>query len=532
MMSELPLEENYLCTEQPVDQGHANRLLTSKNIRTAALGCIMWAGAVIGGNTAIELAGETEGQVCAVSASIEHTPFTTHTSDPSFVAQLAPGFSAAVPEVSDNPFLKSRLTVTDIDRDKVEKLQNTLANGSTAELKELEQLCRDDARDLLSESGKNAILFGGVGSLIGGLSVFAAVNLIKPTELARSKRLALMVSTTALAALPGIGSLAWAGSTINEDALKNPEYRGVLRDIEELVDSGRLTLEGYQEKSGELTRWIEQTAELQQALTEPTEKDGSLRILAIADVHSRPCTYERAELLARAYGVDFIINKGDEYEWAENEAGLIVPEDGCSGINGPADVDIPFYQVKGNHDSDSAMEKIDDIENVTVLDEEPIKIQYEVDGTAGVLTLMGIPDVRYTPDDSMLGESEPRTDLLSLYTPERFSRIKQYQPDILITHDPRLLEEMQQEMLIPESVKLLGAGHLHRAQIDQESYTALLLITGSSGGGGLRTYNGKGQPSQYSVIFMDPESKQVKRIELISVTNEGVVTLRNVDTSS
>lgn len=504
--------------------------ISSKQARVAALGGALWLGAVVGGNTAIELAGETEGEVCAVTATVEHTPFTIHTSEPSVEAQLAPGFSANIPKASSNPFLKSSVSITDIDKEEIKTLQQTLESGSTSELQALEEVCRREARALVVESGKNAIAVGGIGALIGSLSVYAGINVLRPTEMNRKRRLLLLASATLFAALPGLSSMAWAGSTVNEEAFKNPRYEGYLKDIEEIVDSGKLTLKGYQEKSGELTRWIEQIAQLQQELTAPTEDDGYLRFMVISDIHSRPCAYERIALLAAAYDTEFILNPGDEYEWAETESGLLAPKGGCNGVNGPDDIKQPIFQVKGNHDPDSAMKMLDQIDNVTVLDEEPSTIYYTIGGVKRKLTLMGIPDLRYTPDDEMQGADEAKTNLLELYLPERFEAIEKAKPDILMTHDPQLLKEMSQEDLIPESASLLAAGHTHTAKVHQKTdYNAPLLVTGSSGGGGLRTYEGNGQPSAYSMVFMDPATKKVVRIELISVSNEGVVTIENVD---
>lgn len=494
-----------------------------------ACGVLMLAGATLGGNTAAKHLGVTEGQVGPLTVEVQHEPLAIFSDQPKLSAQLAPGFPAQVPAAHESPFLRSNARVTDVNAEKVTELRDFLDTATSDDTSALEVDLQDQLQQLADHSAKKTVVAGGFGALGGGLAAYGLFNVLKPLGLRRRQLVGMLGTSIVLSGVLPSASFALAYNTINEQAIRNPELGGYLKDVDEVAQTAELSLQAYQEKSGALTQWIEQIVSLRDELLSDQPDSQYIKLLGISDIHSRPCTYGRVQMLAEAFDVTAIFNNGDEYEWGLSlEDQLRQAETVCPQGNSPDDVSYEIIQVKGNHDSEEMMGLLDQLENVTVTDGSIYTLWYHWNGAPKRIRVLGIADKRYTADDALTGENEGAITLQLLSDEER-QLIAQGDYDILMTHDPNLFQELDTAGLLPTDVSLLAAGHTHRAQVDQQSYDAPLLVTGSTGGGGLRTYQNGGQATAFSVVYLEPESLEVVRIDLISVDNDGRFSIRNVD---
>lgn len=493
------------------------------------------AGAVAGGKLFAERFGNTEGKVCAVTVEVEHDVFDTNKTPAAKVSTINSAW-IEFPNVHSNPFLKTSARVTDVDEEGVTELRELIDSGNEDDITQYESRCRRDAKWVVQKSVGHTILAGTSGALLGSMSAWGCLHLSsrvkRALRLEETKGKTLIPVSLLLAGAPALGSIAWAAGSFHDSAAKQPVYRGYFEDLENTVDLSKVSLEGYQQQGREFTRWIEQVAKLQESLASPEQTPNYVTILSISDIHSRPCAYERVQLLADAVGADFITNEGDEVEWDERESGLLVPADSCNGVDGPGDVDREIIQVEGNHDNDAVMDALDALSNVDVLDGETKTVSFtNQGGTRDSVRILGVPDRRYEADDVLQGRDEIKSNLISLLTDEEIQTIARGEYDILMAHDPKLVKELEYAGLLPDDIKLVSTGHTHKNKVDLETADVPILTTGSSGGGGLRSFERSGQPSEYSVIYLDPDTKDVVRISLISVTNQGEISIRNVDMS-
>lgn len=486
-----------------------------------------------GGKVFAEQFGSTEGRVCPITVEVSHDVFDIQKT-PSVTASTVKSAWVEIPNAHDNPVLKTRATLVDVDREGIAELRDLIENGSEESVADLEQRCQRDAEWLIKKSAVKTVGAGTAGAAIGALAGWGALHTSKKIReslaLDEGRRLVLVPASLLVVGVPAAASLTWAGMTVDEQALENPIAQGYFSDLEDTIRLSEQSLKGYQKQGREFTQWVEQVAQLQEGLTNPESAPDYITILSIADIHSRPCAYERVKLLAVAYDVDFITNGGDEVEWDERESGLLTPPGSCDGVDSPEQVGFKILQVEGNHDDDAVMANLDALSNVMVLDNEIVTMPYDkADGTSDSVRILGIADTRFEGDDPIEGRDEQKKNLLDRLSEAEIMNIARGDYDILLFHDPQLIEELERAGLLPRDIKLVSMGHRHVNKVASTEDGVPLLTTGSSGGAGLRGLNGGGYPSEYSVVYLDPDTKEVVRISLISVTNEGEISIRNVD---
>jgi predicted phosphodiesterase len=236
------------------------------------------------------------------------------------------------------------------------------------------------------------------------------------------------------------------------------------------------------------------------------------------------------QTIAKVFGVSFVINAGDETEWGSDLESSFLPGDACAArskadyLKDSDGQPLPVYQVKGNHDSTSTMEALAAEGNVTVLDGTGATATGTVLGKEVSVSLFGIGDSRYTPDDALVGKKEGDSSSLGGQAVLDARAVSRAGADIVVTHDPSAFDELSKaDFTCLAGSSLLIAGHTHKEDLSQRVQDVPLLVNGTTGGGGLRTAEGgnSGQSSVMTVVYLDPATKKVERYGVVTVANDG-----------
>jgi predicted phosphodiesterase len=489
---------------------------------------------LIAGNTAAKYLGTTEGRVGPATVQVSHNILGSSVRGGSeVVGDLEPAGKVEFNDLFTSP-LQTEVRVRGIDQNEALQLRTTLADSDAAAA--LEDEVVGQARRLLIRSALEALAWFVVGAAVGAIATVGVLDLLTSDVISiRSKQrdLRIVSLTAAVSLVLGITTFGTAALTLRTDGLAQPKLTGYLSDASTLLKATQTSLQNYQQQSSRLTAWLDQLAQTQQAFDQlaSQDDDGYLRFLVIADVHSRPCTYDRVRTIARVFGVGFVINAGDETEWGSEYESQVIPGDACSAKSRPdyltttAGAPIPVYQVKGNHDSASTMSDLGQETNVTVLDEQTANISVVTSGVSVSLSLFGFGDPRFTPDDAIEGkETGSATSVLGSSASRIGREIGATDPDIVVTHDPVAMKEVATASPVAfDGAHLLIAGHTHLEDTSQTIDGIPLLVNGTTGGGGLRTVQGgtSGQASVMTVVYLDPATKKIARYGIVTVNNDG-----------
>lgn len=310
----------------------------------------------------------------------------------------------------------------------------------------------------------------GVVQLVGGGFVLGAVAAV--LICGRAWRYAAAGGGAALLAVGGL--LGVTGATFDVAAFEQSRYSGTLARAPVVIDTLR-------ERAGVLddlrSRYETATERLSDLLVLVARPDIDPRtdttaILHVSDIHANPLGLEIAAELAEAFQVDAVIDTGDLGSNTLDTGSL-------SSLTGPIDrrladaideIDLPYYYVRGNHDSPLLMRILDSVDNITLMDKQIEEI--------GGLRILGWDDPTFTTDSSVTQEEKEEIRLEQ--APEVAALVEQTDPDILAVHDERLASESF------GSVPLVVAGHTHSRALEEIDGT-LLLRVGTTGATGLKS---------------------------------------------
>lgn len=264
-------------------------------------------------------------------------------------------------------------------------------------------------------------------------------------------------------------------------------------------------------------------AALQQRIEAKKTPDTALRIMFISDMHLA-ATYPLVAQYVTSYGVDLIVDTGDETEFGT--ANELTPHylDGLRAITATT----PMIWLAGNHDSPAVQAVMRTVPGVRVLGSKtPSANGYSVSAgelDAYGLTIAGLPDPRVyggpgpygsdAPDvvgplerlavhqalglerssaASAAPASDPPTPAASLPSgrPTAGQGPTGSQPrdpvfDIFATHEPIAADELRTKL--PGLIRQTDSGHVHKQNATgdiQDGDGNLDLVEGSTGAGGL-----------------------------------------------
>src|SRR5262249_35976988 len=256
-------------------------------------------------------------------------------------------------------------------------------------------------------------------------------------------------------------------------SLAEPRYQGLLTLAPQAVGSARDLTERFSQYRAQLASIIGNLSALYTAaegLDTFQPSSDTIRVLHVSDMHLNPEGFDLTEQVARQFHVDAIVDTGDINDWGTKLE--------SSFVNRIADLRVPYVFVRGNHDSRATQAAVAAQPNAIVLDGGSREV-------AG-LRFWGIGDPRFTPDKTN-GDTiaKEKADALA-FAPKVAHGLRASEPpaiDVALGHDPTVASGLGG--LTP----LVLAGHWHHFA-QRHIGDSLLLVEGSTGGGGLRTLQG------------------------------------------
>jgi predicted MPP superfamily phosphohydrolase len=342
-----------------------------------------------------------------------------------------------------------------------------------------------------------------------GLAIAAAVNMSLrylrgtprgPHEL-RHRAVQFGAAVLVTAVVGGYGVV-----TYNPDWVRESRLTGTLAAAQLFPDQ----LSAYYSQQSKAFDVLGSVVGIQAALQAQIEDQApatALQVMVISDMHLA-ANYALVAQYAASYGVDLIVNAGDESEFGTREELTPAYLDALRAVTATT----PMLWVAGNHDSPATVEVMRSVPGVTVLGtKSPAESGYVV--TAGVLrayglTIAGLSDPRvYGAPGAFGADATDVTDPLERGSVQAAvgqrsggdaagatgadpggaaDGAAQVGPvDLFLTHEPVQAEELR--TVLPGQVRQTVSGHVH-AQNDSQKIqdgTALDLVEGSTGAGGL-----------------------------------------------
>jgi predicted phosphodiesterase len=345
---------------------------------------------------------------------------------------------------------------------------------------------RTGVRDLLLRT----VVVTVVGAAMLGLLVFRRV------------RRTLAAAASGVAALVVIGGVTAA--TADSRSLAEPRFTGLLASAPGAVGDVRdilASVDAYGVQLGRLVVNVTDLYTVTSGLQTFVPDDGTLRVLHISDLHLNPTAYDIVESVVEQFRIDVVVDTGDSTDLG---TAAELPY-----VNAIGRLEVPYVWIRGNHDSRLVQDAVTRQPNATVLDGP------EVVEVAGV-RFLGQGDPRFIRDSETRGEAPPEVlELVGEQLREAYEDAEDA-PHLVLTHDPAT------------SGPLLGgppvvlAGHTHERSTETEDGTTL-LVQGSTGGAGLRALRGEDPtPVTLSVLYLDPEDKQLQAYDDITLGGVGV----------
>ncbi|MDQ1674499.1 MAG: hypothetical protein QOC98_3061 [Frankiaceae bacterium] len=213
-------------------------------------------------------------------------------------------------------------------------------------------------------------------------------------------------------------------------------------------------------------------------------------IMFVSDLHLA-AVYPLLQQYAVEYGVKLIVNTGDETEFGRRAELTPAYRTAMSALTRT----VPMLWVGGNHDSPEVAAVMRTIPGVTVLGGKTARPDGTIAVSAGVvdafgLTIAGLPDPRIYGGPGPFGsDSSSVTDPLNRDAVDAALAGVGGRFDIAATHESVAADRIRHDL--PDAVRQTNSGHVHQqnASGDLQHGTAIDLVEGSSGAGGLDNIN-------------------------------------------
>lgn len=340
-----------------------------------------------------------------------------------------------------------------------------------------------------------AAVAGVAGGLLLGVMVFR-----------RRFRLVAASGTVSLAVVLAGGGVAWA--TWDPDAIKEPQYTGLLASAPAVVGDARNIVRDFQKYEDQLAKLVTNVSRLYDVTsTLPAYRPdpSTVRVLFVSDLHLNPAVWDVIRSITKQFDIDVIVDAGD------------ISDHGSAAENAFIDpistLGVPYVWVRGNHDSALTQAAVERQRNAVVLDGNTA----EVVG----LRFVGLGDPRFTPDkETRDGEAPPSVSQVGLAIAglARRSAEEGAPVDIAVVHDSEAATE------IDGTAELILSGHYHRREQHLLPGGSLSFFQGSTGASGLRGLEKeKPTPVRASVLYIDKDSGDLQAWDDITLGGLGLV---------
>jgi predicted MPP superfamily phosphohydrolase len=297
----------------------------------------------------------------------------------------------------------------------------------------------------------------------------------------------------------GLGAATW-----RPEALSQPRYTGLLVNANSLIGSAEdlvARFDAYRASLEDLVANVGTLYSAISALPAPGGTEDTVALLHVSDLHLNPAGFDLVRQVAQQFQVDGVLDTGDITDWGSQ------PENQL--INTVGALDVPYVYIRGNHDSATTAALIAAQPNATVLDDSATEV-------AG-LTVVGMPDPRFTPDKST-GDDGAGEDVLVASGEElaEFVGTLPSPPAIALVHDPK------QATPLDGAVPVVLAGHTHQRKVTTLDDGTLLMVEGSTGGAGLRGLQGEyPEPLTCTVLYLDRGTGELRAYDEITLGGLG-----------
>ncbi|MEU2348067.1 metallophosphoesterase [Modestobacter sp. NPDC049651] len=385
---------------------------------------------------------------------------------------------------------------------------------------------------------------------LAGLAAAAALNMAlrywrglprRPHEL-RRRAVQLAAALGVLVLVAGVGA-----ATYNPEWSRQSQLTGTLAAAQLFPDQ----LSDYYSQQSKAFDVLGSVVAIQAALQqqiEPSEAAGpALEVMFISDMHLA-ANYPLVQQYVASYGVDLVVNTGDEAEFGTPAE--LTPQylDGLRALT----AQTPMIWLAGNHDSPGVEDVLRGIPGVTVLgDKTATAGGYRVTASevqAFGLTIAGLPDPRVYGGPGAYGADDPKVvdplqrravraalgapdddeddDAAATPTPtddatDGAAGAAAPLYDVFATHEPVAAEELRE--VLPGEIRQTNSGHTHKqnktADIQADDGT-IDLVEGSTGAGGLdNIVRGTARPPiEFSIesVGADCQFQRVVRFQIDS----------------
>jgi predicted phosphodiesterase len=307
------------------------------------------------------------------------------------------------------------------------------------------------------------------------------------------------VTLALLAGTAGLGAATW-----RPEALSSPTYTGLLVNANSLIGSAEdivARFDAYRASLEDLVANVGSLYSALSALPEPGRADDTIALLHVSDLHLNPAGFDLVGQVVDQFDVDAVLDTGDITDWGSEPENRLITRVGTYGV--------PYVYIRGNHDSAATAGLIREQPDAVVLDGGAT--------TVAGLTIVGIPDPRFTPDKQS-GDDDVGDEVL-VNSGEALAEVAEEQPDapaIAMVHDPK------QAPPLDGVVPLVLAGHTHKREVSTLDDGTLLMTQGSTGGAGLRGLQGEEPtPLACTVLYLDPETGELLAYDDITLGGLG-----------
>lgn len=313
------------------------------------------------------------------------------------------------------------------------------------------------------------------------------------------------VAGMAAGSLLVVGVGAGVATTWRAEAVAEPRYSGLLAMAPQAIGDVGALLDQFGQYRAQLAELVGNLADLYAAGQDlPTFDPGraTIRLLHVSDIHLNPQAFDLVRQLVDQFKVDAVVDVGDLTDFGSDTESQFAEEISTVGV--------PYVFVRGNHDSRATQEAVAAQPNAVVLDGETVEV-------AG-LNMWGVGDPRYTPDKTQPTGFDVEVSQAGAYAPTLAAKLRSSKPpevDLVAVHDARIAANAG--FLTP----LILAGHTHHPRQDRID-EAILMVEGSTGGGGLRSLQGSGPtPLTATVLYFDPATRRLVAYDRVTVAGLG-----------
>ena len=400
-------------------------------------------------------------------------------------AQVAvPPLGAITADVYDGP-LRLEIQLQRVDQDRARALATDPVR--------LAGVVDEVAEDLRDAVIRLVWTTAGVAVLGAALTSLAVLHRRKEPLIAAGVTVVLLLGTG------GLGFATW-----RPDALSAPRYTGLLVNANSLIGSAEdivARFDAYRASLEDLVANVGSLYAVLSRLPDPGGTDDSIVFVHVSDLHLNPAGFDLVEQVVEQFDVDAVLDTGDITDWGSEPENRLITRVGTMGV--------PYVYIRGNHDSAATARLISEQPNATVLNGEAATI-------AGI-SIVGVPDPRFTPDKSTGDDDAPEAVLVN--SGEALAEVAEELPEppsVAMVHDPK------QAPPLDGVVPVVLAGHTHAREVSTLENGTLLMVQGSTGGAGLRGLQGEAPtPLSCTILYLDPDTGALRAYDEITLGGLG-----------